>query len=375
MKRGSHAHWLIGAWLAVDNDPQARRDLARQLADPELDWQGLMAFANEQLLVPLLHDALADKGLLDSVPGEVESYLGFLAMRNRERNSRLESQVLEACGALTRAGITGMLIKGAAELMEIQPDGGPARAVVGDLDILVRPSEADAANKALAGLGYSELHRYPAEAHAICDLYRPQDAAVIDLHRFALAIPALLPSETMWADASQQRRGEVRFALPSATDHLLCRVLHDRVQDGGLGTAEIKLRNVYQVARCLQRHGAGIDFVKIEGLVRPHGLETALTAMLMAAEDLFGAPMSEATAHTLANRLVHGRGLLRLRYPILARLNNAMGNMWSPFARYRYGPLQPGTAGRWRLMKLRLRHGVPALAQYGGMLARRLLGA
>ncbi len=376
VKHGSENHWLIGAWLAVDDDAVARRALARRLVKPDLDWQGLMGFANEQLLVPLLHGALADKALIASVPGDVTAYLSFLANRNRERNRRLGDQIVEACGALNRAGITAMLLKGAAELMEDQPESGPARpvsVVVGDIDMLVRPGQAQAASEALGEVGYSELHRYPTDAHAICDLYRPRDAAVIDLHRYALAIPELLSHEILWADAVAQRHGETCFLLPSPRDRLLCRVLHDQVQDGGLVTAEIKLRNVHQVARCLHRHNGRIDLGEIVTLVRPHGLETALMTMLMSARDLFGAPMPDAFTRNLGNRVIHGRGMLRLRYPVLARLNNAVGNVWSPFARYHYGPAQPGAAARWRLMKLRLRHGVPALAHYGGTLARRLL--
>lgn len=373
MKRPDQVHWLIGAWLAVGNDTVA--PLRGQLAARDLDWQALMAFANEELLVPLLYGALVKKDLLGDVPEDVAVYLSFLASRNQERNRRLEAQVLEACLGLNRVGITPMLIKGAAELLETPVAATSAQVVVGDLDIMVQPEIAEAATSALGELGYSVLHRYPADSHAVADLYRPQDAAVIDLHRRPLVLPALLPSAAMWAAATEIRRDGACYRLPAATDHLLCRVLHEQVQEGNLGTAEINLRSIYQVARTLRRHGREIDLDAVRRRLQPHGLTSALTSALMAAHDLFGAPMPAPIPRSLWSRMIHGRRLLRLRYPALGRLNNAIGNMWNPFARYRHTPLQPGTVGTWRLLKLRLRHGVPALAQYGGALARRLLGA
>jgi len=373
--RLNHAPWLIGAWLAVESDKEAVSALRGQLAHPGLDWQGLMAFANEQLLVPLLYDALSEKGLLGDLPDDVGTYLSFLAERNRARNKRLETQILEACRALNRVGITPMPIKGAAELLETPQAAETTSVVVGDLDILVQPQEGEAAADRLGELGYSVLHHYPAESHAVADLYRPQDAAVIDLHRHPLALPALLSGEKMWAAGSEIRRHGARLRLPSATDHLACRVLHEQVQDGNLVSAGINLRSVYQVARTLQRHGPSLDLKGLRHSLQPHGLTTALTTGLMAAQDIFAAPVPTSQANDLWSRVVHGRRLLRLRYAALGRPNNAIGNMWSPFARYRYGPAQPGTTGIWRLLKLRVRHGVPALAHYGGVLARRLLRA
>ncbi len=369
---------LIGAWLAVDDSAPAVAALRTGLADRALDWQALMAFANEQLVVPLLHGALAEKGLLDAVPEDVAAYLSFLAARNDERNGRLEAQILEVCRALNDAGITPMLIKGAAELMET-PGSAARQVVVGDVDLLVPPESAEAAARALVDLGYAVLHRYPADSHAVADLYRPKDAAVIDLHRRPLELEALFPNAAIWAAATAQARDGARFRRPAAADHLLCRVLHDQVQDGRLGTAEVNLRSAYQVARALQRHSGQIDLAAMRRRLQPHGLATALTSSLLAAHDLFGAPIGAAAEATMArglwSRAMHQRRLLRLRYPALGRLNNAIGNMWSPFARHRYTPEEPGTVGRWRLLTLRLRHGVPALAQYGGALARRLLGA
>ena len=81
-------------------------------------WARMLAFANDHLLTPALHGALARNGTLHTLPGEVAGYLAHLADANSQRSRMMYGQGIELAAQLNTIGIVPMLLKSAADLME-----------------------------------------------------------------------------------------------------------------------------------------------------------------------------------------------------------------------------------------------------------------
>jgi ATP-dependent protease HslVU (ClpYQ) peptidase subunit len=80
----------------------------------QADWEEIIGLANHTLTTPSLIDFV--EAHRDAVPDEVVLCVRELSNRNAIRNDRLIAQLEEAVIVLNSAGITPLLVKGAAVL-------------------------------------------------------------------------------------------------------------------------------------------------------------------------------------------------------------------------------------------------------------------
>jgi hypothetical protein len=115
------------------------------------DWKALLDQAEEQGLAPLLYWHCRD--LPDSVPEHSKRVMRLLFLRHQHVN-RIMLKVLERVAGLFReAGIDVLALKGIALCLTAYPEAGlrPMR----DMDLLVRPEQALAAQDLLVRSGFS----------------------------------------------------------------------------------------------------------------------------------------------------------------------------------------------------------------------------
>jgi hypothetical protein len=215
----------------------------RGVVPPNADWSALLALANHTLTTPALIEFVRSQPA--AVPDEVASYIEEIHARNAIRNDRLLVQLEEAVLALNRAGITPVLVKGAARLATCPPSERALR-LLSDLDLVIRPGEIDATLKALAAIGYiTDRESDPDHPKWYVDLRRAQDAGMIDLHE---ALPGeVFLDQTMEEMRAQFRPVELGAAhalVPSPALQALVLVLHDQFQDRDYWIASIDLRHL-----------------------------------------------------------------------------------------------------------------------------------
>src|SRR4051794_24358345 len=138
----------------------------------DVDWDLLIATANDALLTPDLHRALKAHALLDRAPADVREYLRFIDEVNCERNARLSGQIFELVAALNNVGIEPVLTKGAGELWKSTGEDIPR--MMYDIDITVSREELASAESCFVTLGYSRIHGV--------GWARSQDVAAVDIH-------------------------------------------------------------------------------------------------------------------------------------------------------------------------------------------------
>jgi hypothetical protein len=279
----------------------------------------VLDLANHALVTPQVYSAALGAGTLDRMPGEVRDFLHEVWSRNRRRNRRIFAQLGEATAALNAAGIEPILLKGAAFWTAVGRPEDHDR-ILTDLDIMVAPDRAQAAVDALVAAGFDIVGPLDDVAkHTVCELGRPDDVGIIDLHTRPPGLEDL-------ACAAMEAPGQLepvvwdglRARAPSPALQVFLMVLHDHFQDGGYWRGEFVLRHLMEIA-ALSRRPEGVDWAVVARLAQTRLVRNVTDSQLLAAASLFGA-LTPATARRPWVRLQYARLCAQFSCPGLSPL-------------------------------------------------------
>jgi hypothetical protein len=167
-----------------------------------------------------------------------------------ERQADLKAQLTTAVGALNGEGIIPILLKGAVHLTMPTSEWHEARSMR-DLDILVRASEAEKANRALSSLGYQSDDDPPPIDRHLPELRIPRRAGTIEIHTEALAFNAryALSTDEVWARTETRSFAGTTFRALAPEWHLLHGLLHHQLADRGYARQMLALKGLWEFAR------------------------------------------------------------------------------------------------------------------------------
>lgn len=260
------------------------------------EWPKLLETANRGWLVPALYVALRRAGCLEQVPHPVRDYLAFLHERNRERNLRLQAQLIEAVEALNRCGIRPVLLKGAVHLFTA-PDANVGARMMSDLDISIDTAEMAEARAALQALGYRD-------AVSTRGMGRAQDAGLIELRDKPSTRSAPYLSRDLRASSPLVQRHGGSVHVPSPTARALHLIVHDMIKEGDFWRLRIDLRHLHDLAE-LANFGEGIDWLVLRSALHDRTGRRALEVQAAALHDLFGVQIPPE---------LNGNALIRVRH-------------------------------------------------------------
>lgn len=277
------------------------------------DWIAVVQLANEALLTPQLAASLQTASHL---PDDARAYLAEVRGRNAERNRRLAEQLTEAVGVLNRAGIEPTLLEGAAFWARREPSETFDRRL-DDLDILVRPGEAERALGALGLHGYAVLPPRPGqEGLALVELARPRDVGALLLHERP---PGLAATPDLTGHRRLAPWNGVAAWIPSPAALIAFGALRHRASDDVYWRGGFDLRRLHDIA-VLTASREGVDWDHLAKLSREKPSRSALSADLLAAVRLMGAQVPAALADTPGGRFQQGRRIAQFRWPALRRI-------------------------------------------------------
>ncbi|MFW6198806.1 MAG: nucleotidyltransferase family protein [Acidobacteriota bacterium] len=174
---------LLTLCARIDTDPESRERIARMSA--AIDWDRLPDLAEVHGLAPLLYEHLEPMGTF--VPRAARQRLLTYRIQHAHA-ARVRAAVLAEILALYRdLEIDVLLLKGAAlaHLLYPRPDLRPMR----DIDLLVRPVDAERAQAALADIGFtrppSPMHGLDPAHHHLAGVTRHVDGIElgVEVHR------------------------------------------------------------------------------------------------------------------------------------------------------------------------------------------------
>lgn len=315
------------------------------------EWVEVIALANAHLLGATLFEALRQGRRDGELPADVRDYLALLREMNGRRNEALRAQAREILEVFGAAGITPLLLKGGATLLDPEDPLHQAR-MMRDLDILVPHRAQDAAVALLRDLGYRVHERYPPDHHAYGEFARDGAAGTVDLHTELIDPSYLLPAQELRQRARPLANGESAVLIPAPTDRILHHLLHAQIHHRGqFYRGELRLDQLYDFAALSHRFAGEIDWRFIEHRLAAHRLSLPLQSYLLAAGHLFGLPWPLASEPEFSAKRHFRRCLLQLRHPALGRMLSPIANLRGAFAWHRMQALygDHGGAARHRL--------------------------
>jgi len=210
---------------------QATDHAVRREAGRDVDWQRFLALAQLERAVAVVYPRLRALAA-DMVPAEILDQMRRLALVSDFSMLRLEGRLRESLGVLDAAGVRVMLLKGAA--LAHTAYGGVRERPMSDLDVLVDPSNAHVARRAMLASGWRDLvggvpdavyerhHHLP----PLVDARSPDLQLEIHTALFPLRQPFAFDAAQLWAGAKPLGMGLPNAYVPDPAHALLHTCLH-----------------------------------------------------------------------------------------------------------------------------------------------------
>tara|TARA_Y100001954_G_scaffold188934_1_gene202455 strand:- start:2185 stop:3213 length:1029 start_codon:yes stop_codon:yes gene_type:complete len=125
----------------------------------KIDFEKLVLFVSERLMLPTLYLKLKEKKLLDCIPNDLKKYLKKIYQINYNRNLTLLNEVNSISHELQKNNINHIFIKGVSYIYyELYKDLG--ERMIGDIDLLIDFSQIKKAENIVNGMGYHNVLKY-----------------------------------------------------------------------------------------------------------------------------------------------------------------------------------------------------------------------
>lgn len=270
-------------------------------------WMRVLELVAAHRVGELLYARRGQGDWWPSWPPAAREFVRRLYVETGVRNDFFRRELVRVVDALAGAGITPVLLKGAALALTTTPD--PAERPYGDIDLLIGRAEVDAAHAAMLALGYALDDRFESEAfyrrHHFHLIYRNPRLpwCCFELHWDVVTatMDTRFDAAAMVASARPAELDGRRVLVPAPDDFLLHLALHAAVNGFNyLG----QIRDVHML---LERHAKELPAGPLWEKATRFRVATPLWAVLALAP-LFGP--SPAAAALLAGRLARPQGPL-----------------------------------------------------------------
>jgi hypothetical protein len=264
------------------------------LSEPE--WAEVLELARRHGVVPFLHRRLKDRYAALGVPEAIQSRLRETYRMTGIRNTRLFAQLHGILKRLREAGIEVVALKG-AHLAELVYEEVALRPM-GDVDLLVRPSDLRRATELLRSLGYTSgegrQHQDPIDQNLHLEPMRKPGGLLIELH-YAIAIPERMKDsdvEGIWGRAEAARIGGAEAFVLSPEDLLLHLCVHASLHHG----FEVSLLHLCDIPVAVDHFQDRPDWAVFWNRARAWGAERSALVTFALVERLLGWSRPQAIA-------------------------------------------------------------------------------
>ncbi|MEU0486522.1 nucleotidyltransferase family protein [Streptosporangium sp. NPDC006013] len=144
--------WAVLEGLARGLETPDERTAFAALVYGGLDWGEVIEQALRHRMLPMVAHAIGDLELHDAIPLRVSEHLRSVLALNLYRRDVWYTEAGRVVAALEDSGIPVAARKGAAYESDLY--GGNGSRWLGDLDLLIRPEDRDAASALMPKLGY-----------------------------------------------------------------------------------------------------------------------------------------------------------------------------------------------------------------------------
>lgn len=335
-------------------DSAAATELALQAQQPGWSWEAVASCAFAEGLAPLLYAQLSRTDLWPGIPPGVRDGLALAYTGSAIRSAALLTELEEALGRLTQAGVAVLLLKGAALAGRLY--GDPTLRPMSDLDLLVHETAAGRALDVLIACGYTAAHPEARPGSVLAwenELLLSKPGVIgisIELHWRLFDAPFYqqrLPADWFWETAAPIAVGAARALALGPEAQFLYLAGHLMLHHRGQG-----LRWWLDLAELLGRAGDALDWPGLLARAAAYALVIPLQEALAALAGAWGvriAPELLAQAAALRPSAAERRAYDRLtaaHRPVAQRFWADLADLptWADRGRFAWAHIVPAPA-------------------------------
>jgi len=253
---------LIADILSLSVCTQRKARLMSQLRNNKIVWERVVQVSTEHLVLPALYIRLKQDKLIELLPEDLQAYMEHITSLNRSRNQQNIEQVEELNTLLLNSNIHPIYLKGTAHLLEgLYSDIG--ERMVGDIDLLVAPSNMEKAADLLVKNGYSPMGEYSSEDYVRTKHYprmtHPDKVFAVEIHKDV--IQKVSHRHLDYAHINSSKRTINGYFLPAYADLILHNSMNTQLNDQGFLFMSINLRQKYDFL-LLSQYEKPIDVIE-----------------------------------------------------------------------------------------------------------------
>ena len=221
-------------------------ELRNQLSSETMDWDWFVKSSSQLGVMTTAYCRLNQKGLLDLVPKDLNTYLNEITKINRHRNESLLHQVKELSKLFSDHKINHVFVKGCALLAcGCYTDFG--ERLIGDIDVLVEPTNLYKAEQLLLDLNYASsvpslFGKYKKHRH-LPRLVHPDRLGAVEIHSKLLRkniSKTLNPHEII-----KNRTMVTQVYVPKLEENIEILILNHQINDFGYLFKYINFKTCY----------------------------------------------------------------------------------------------------------------------------------
>jgi len=236
--------YFVGGCLSLVKYPERREEISKQISSDFVDWDKVVEFSSNQVVVPALYYNLKQAELLNLLPEGLEYYLEDIANTNRKRNEALIKQVNHLVSILDKHNIKPLFLKGMAHILEgLYLDIG--ERMVSDIDFLVAKDEIEKVAEILKKEGYTRLYEegllYKSRHYA--RLIHKDFIGAIEIHWSVL--DENNASKLSYEQLFLNKQKVANYFVPSYADQALHNMLNAQINDDSFKNGILLLRQLY----------------------------------------------------------------------------------------------------------------------------------
>lgn len=220
--------------------------LKARLSSEAMDWDHLVRVGSSHLVLPAIYCRMKAKGLLETLPEELEVYLKEITNLNRERNQQLLAEARQISHWFQEVNIDHVFLKGTAMLASGYYED-LAERMVGDLDILVEKNKLHESYNLLLNHDYKPLKNtsdpeYQEKFRHLTRLISSDKIGAIEIHRHLLRIKNKLV-EPIHILGSKKKKN--KLFIPSHLHLFHHNIFNFMINDYGNNLYNLNMRNWY----------------------------------------------------------------------------------------------------------------------------------
>lgn len=236
--------FFVSNCLSLVQYPERRKEVAELISSGLVNWDHVVKFSSNQMVVPALYYNLKQADLIGLLPEDLTYYLEEISHSNQQRNEALLLQANHLVALLEKQNIAPIFLKGMAHIMEnLYLNIG--ERMVGDIDFLVSQDQVDIVVELLKKEGYrrfkdDDLIRTPRHYSR---LVHKDFIGAIEIHWKVLNYKQAnkLPANLLLT----HKQKVSNFYVPSYAHQALHNLLNVQINDSAYKTGILPLRHFY----------------------------------------------------------------------------------------------------------------------------------